>query len=515
MEIVRKPELETTFKFDYVIRGFASLETSGDADPHGGRPFDTWTPDYLGPLASFRLENLEETGIDKAYKGTISISLLSLEPTPVIVGRDIVSKMQPHKSGGRGPLPTAKFEICMTFVNLDRDLLRGLHVLVEEANKDDPMTLLAEAFQNPEMLSLANNETDYRSKVIKNFLGQIEKLWKELEPLMKSLGFKTGLRGDVHNKDVARALSVVFQILERNDPTGEQRRAYTAQYLEMYKALMFHRPDSRSLPALVEAFGNDFFMLFRCCMNLIIRHLKYDHEQFWLKEITKFSGGYFFIENGVTMDGEGLLIPASRHAHTTELLDAGFLLHSAEWSRIREALSNVQSLSSRVGDFAYSAIFSEADTAFEDGHLVGAILLAHAGLEASLTQVLERLFDFNPPDISMGKKVAFIQCCFRKALPEDAVSAQYRALWRLIEGEPKPNKPRPRKYWDYQDGLIPIRNDIQHRRRIKLDDPRRLAQYISAARTMSNLIVRWSESPLSREIRKPCEGVLKPQREEA
>jgi hypothetical protein len=181
------------------------------------------------------------------------------------------------------------------------------------------------------------------------------------------------------------------------------------------------------------------------------------------------------------------------------------VLPKEEWPSIKKDMQSTSS--SMDGALPIGRIFTQAEIAMTEEHLEAAIIIAHVALEASLNRVLEYFYENRTPNVVLGKKLGFTKCLMRKSyLSEDSVPLAER--WRLVEGKPKSGRKNPRKPWDYEDGLLPIRNNLQHRTLFPEIGARRVAEYISAARWIARHIERWLRSSPSKRLAKDCSGHL-------
>lgn len=499
----------TQFSFIHTIRNFAALETMGDASEKDGQPFDSWSHEYIGEILRLNLNTLCRLKISTQYEGHVSISLKKLEPTGVIVGVDRISRFQPHKSGGHAGLPAAYFDIKIEIRNLQPNVVESLSTLVLEVNKTNPVLLLEELEKDAERVKHLSKTDDFRTKLWKNRMKQIEQLEAGLEPLLENME-KLGIPIDELRKlTPEKAFSLLPQLsstLDQYETTPKIMRQIAAQYLEIFKGIANQDKSVKCDVLAVEAFGNDLFEIFRHCMNLLIRFFKYNQGQFWLEELDP-GVGYFYIENEVKMNGAGPLIPIARHKHTIERLDSIFLLTLKEWSRIRDELQEYDILIENR--LSIGRIFTQAEIALTDSHFEAAITIAHVAFEASLNLVLEYFFAEKVPSVVLGKKIGFVQCILQQSLTAGLEPEEYQELWRLIEGKPKPNKKSPRMPWDYEDGLLPIRNDLQHRTEFPEISPNRVAEYISAARRIARHLDRWIQTKPPKNLAEDCIDLLK------
>lgn len=498
----------TQFSFAYIIRNFAALETMGDASRKDGKPFDSWGLSYLGEILRLNLNELRRLKTTRCYEGHVSISLRKLESTGVMVGVDRKSKFQSQKSGGHAGLPTVYLDVEVEIRDLQPIVLESLSTLIEEASQSNPVLLLEELGKDAEKTKYLSETDDFRTQLWKNRQKQMEKLEAGLGPLLKQLE-KMGVPIDELKKlTPEKAFSLLPQVtttLSQYDTTPRIMRQIAAQYLEIYKGIASKDKSAKCDVTAVETFGNDFYEIFRHCMNLLVRFLKYDQGQFWLEELEP-GVDYFYIDTEVKMDGKGPLIPLSRHKHSIEMLDATFLLSEDEWVTIKKELQKYDVLiESRL---SIGRIFTQAEIALVDTHFEAAIVIAHVAFEASMNRVLEYFFTEKIPH-GFGRKVGLLQFILERASLAGLDSETYHDLWRLIDGKPKPNKRNPRKPWDYEDGLLPIRNNLQHRTEFPEISSKRVGEYISAARRLARHFDRWIQTEPPKDLADNCKEFLK------
>jgi len=338
---------------------------------------------------------------------------------------------------------------------------------------------------------------------------QMEQLQAGLSPVlekMEELGVPVDELRKLTPEKAFSLLPRLSKTLGRYETTPRIMRQIAAQYLEVFKSIVNQDESVKCDVNAVEEFGNDFFEIFRHCMNLLIRFFKYDRGQYWLEELDT-GVGFFFSDTEVKMDGRGPLIPLARHKHSIKPLDSIFLLSSAEWERMRKEIRDKGVLTdSRL---SIGRIFTQAEIALEDSHLEAAIIIAHVAFEASLNLVIEYFSPEKGPTVVLGRKVGFVQCLLGEGFLDGPEPNKHRSLWRLIEGTPKPDKRNPRKPWDYEDGLLPVRNDLQHRTEFPEISSSRVAEYISAARRLARYLERWIQTEPPKTLIYNCEELLK------
>jgi len=481
----------------------------GDSSKENGKPIDSWNKDYLGEILRANISELRRLKTTKNYEGYVSISLKQIESTGVIVGIDKRSKFQVQKSGGHAGLPTVHLDVIIDIQNLDSNLLESLSTLLDEATKSDPITLIEELEKDEDKVKQLAESDDFRARLWAKRMKEMEIIGTGLEPLVKQLE-SIGIRlNELEKLTPENALSLLSQsktILKQYDTTPKFiRQQLTAQYLEYFKGLANQDKSIKCDVNTVETFGQDLFEIFRNCMNLVISFLKYDQGQFWLEELEP-GAGYFYIETEVKMDGRGPLIPLSRHKHTMEMLDASFLLTENEWGLIKEELQKYNVLTDHR--LSIGRIFTQAEIALEDAHLEAAIAIAHVAFEASMNQILDYFFVDKVPVSGFGKKVGLLQFIMEKASFAGLDSKDYYDLWRLIDGKPKDNRTNPRKPWDYEDGLLPVRNDLQHRSEFPDVTPRRVGEYILAARKLARHLDRWIQTKPPTDLTNSFEDLI-------
>ena len=488
----------TTFEFSYAIRNFVALETLGNKPAES--PFDSWSELFLGNVLDIELKNMEKK---QQYSGEVSIEITDLELTGTIVGVDRVTRLQPHKSGGHGGLPTAILKVKIDIANIGDLLKRNLSKLIEEANRAHPISLLEEVLTRPERENDELQKTDFRFQLLKNYMERTSKLQDGLSPLLKELGVTKEVLDSITPEKALSILSIATNMLSKYETSNEQSRGFLAEYLEIYKTTIRNFDNSFDVKE-IEEFGNHFFLIAKEAINTLIRHLKYNHSQFWLEEIVEDSPGYFYIQNEVFMDGKGPLIPVARHLNTINMLDSMFLISLEDWNQIRNELHAREKLDA----LTIGRILTQAERSLQENYLEAAVVISHVALEAALTNLIEYMLDGKSSPATIGKKVAFIQCLSKSAISEHALFHIDDTDWRLIEGKPKAGKKKPRKYYDYEDGLIPVRNDIQHRSYFPIISQKRIGEYMLATRRISLALAKWIETNPPGEYSNGCADML-------
>ena len=488
----------TTFEFSYAIRNFVALETLGSKPAES--PFDSWSDLFLGNILNIELNSMEK---NQQYSGRVSIDLTSLELTGMIVGVDKITRLQPHKSGGYAGLPTAVLKVKIEINNIGDLLKKNLSRLIEEANRAAPISLLEETLGHRERVNDESQGTDFRSQLAKNYLARVSRLQEEFSPVLEELGVTKEVLGSITPEKVMSALPIATNILAKHETSKEQSRAFLAEFLEIYKSTVRDFDDSFDVKE-VEEFGNHLFLIGKEAINTLIRNLKYNHSQFWLEEIVEDSPGYFYIQNEVFMDSKGPLIPIARHLNTINMLDPMFLISLQDWHQIRSELHAREKLDA----LTIGRILTQAERSLQEGYLEAAVVISHVALEAALTNLIEYVLDGKSPPATIGRKVAFIQCLANGAIPENALFHIDGTDWRLIEGKPKAGKKKPRKYYDYEDGLIPVRNDVQHKSYFPVIGRKRVGEYLLATRRVSSALAKWIETKPPKGMLDDCERML-------
>ena len=502
MSSKKRSDRESAFRFLYTLRGFAAMETLGDASDSDDKPMDSWSQKYLGQIYTSQLDDVMPKGVEKRYRGSISTTLQELKRGSIIVGIDRRTRLQKHKSGPHGPLPDAIFEVSVSIKGLEGNVRRGLLVLLEEGRIHDWEQLAKKYIKIERLLERHRPEL---GRLSESFMHKSEKLSEAFEDIFNSVDIDLDIKDIDWQKFIDESLSKLRNIEIPDERAERQLRSFAAQYLEVYKDLIKHDPKGIRLKKLdvsaVEAFGTDLFLLFRFHMNKFLRLLRYSRQQYWIEEIPEYESGYFYIDNEVSFDGNGPLIPIIRHHHAIDRIPEDFVIDLSEWADIREILSDDYKLSEHVDSFTLGGIFSQAVMAIEDEHVETAVILGLVGLEAAMSDVLEYFYGESGTLGTAGEKCRIIKCLLKAGNLHGVTNKE----WRAIEGEPKPGFQKG-DYRNYHDGLIPVRNGVQHRgERIPSDQMSRVVDFVATARRVSYRLGMWLETKPEMAIGRRCQ----------
>lgn len=485
MRRAKRKERWTTFSLDYETRHFAALQSSDRKENKQKERLEVWPKSLLGPVLSCELDT-SHLKLHNEYEGSIDIDLVDLKPSGAVVGEDLKIKLQRH-SESHGHLPTATFHIEIRLRGLDGTLVRSLLGVLKVSSKADRAFLIQDRFKRQQRtLERFRRGEPREGEASKE---DVEKLELVLNQVKGQYGF------DVSDEQIwsmfEDSMPLFAQLAQLADPKGVDYRFRLGDYLELYKT---SRKQSR-IPrgpkidiSRIEDFAEDLFDIFRHYMNLVIGLLRYDRQQYWLEEIPGTAKGYFYLYNEVRMNGKGPLIPSSRHQMEIERLPEDYCISEEEWNQLRSVATDAAALSARAGSFSLGGVFSQAMIAVEEGRLETAVILGMVGFEGALSLLEEH---YGKPDARSRyrDRVDWAKERIGGNLPPCRLGNEDVTVWRCVEGVPKKGIRNAGRYYDYEDGLIPVRNAVIHdKKEIMGKDQKRIVGYIVAARVFAQIV---------------------------
>ncbi|MFW9889626.1 MAG: hypothetical protein ACFFER_15665 [Candidatus Thorarchaeota archaeon] len=372
----------------------------------------------------------------------------------------------------------------------------GLLALLKKGQIDSYSRLGIEMYDLARKVDGLPKEVKEKCRISTNQLAHINKVGSILQPIFDLLGLEAALKNDTDQKRAEMLVKELLQTIEEGNIHSIQFRTQLANYLEMYKEAVKYAPsllrEKKIDVGTIETFAEDFFIIFRHYMNLVIRFFKYDCQQYWLQEIPESAGGYFYFTNEIFMDNKGPLIPIARHHHASDMLSEEYLISENDWLGIRETIGNYEQLVQRAGDFTLGGIFSQSDIQLEEDHLENAVILGLVGLEAAMTQTLEYFYGEKGADGTAGKKLGRVRHLLKKANFANMTPGEFDSMYRLIAGTDNETE---------ADGLLPLRNEVMHNgRTIPKGDKRIVVEYISAGRRFAYRLINWIKSTPDKTI---------------
>jgi len=281
--------------------------------------------------------------------------------------------------------------------------------------------------------------------------------------------------------------------LKRNDKSGRLLRMHRWSKLNDLVSRIstgkVRRPQDVDF-AITESFAKDLFFTFRHYWNLIVRYLKYERMQFWMREVAAHEYGMFFINNPVVCDGTEIVPYATVQMDLLLLTREEQYLTKDDWKDVQSVTAEIQNLERLAGGFQIGGVFSQAFQSLTDQEYETAVILGLIALDTAMTDLLTIIkpkYAHSTP----GPKVPVVKKYFESGNRLGLTETEWDQTWSLISN-------------DRRHGLLELRNEIVHEgKKLAHNDPKTrtdVLERLSAARLMAFRISVWTKMQPRRKL---------------
>jgi hypothetical protein len=333
------------------------------------------------------------------YDGHISIRLVKLEPTQFYAATpveepspEVLLELDEEKFGI--PLAQGTFEVNME-LSAFRDIKKVAKTLSYESSLISSHTrdeIISQRLKKFAESFKSNNPEDKQTKKL------LIDIAEQMSGMISTEEVNIG--SDEFNPTNIQA--ALRRIIESTDK--DERILRSSQYESMRDKIEPKAPFRRRVPRsfndeATKQFGEDVFHIFRYYMNIIVRYLKYNFYQSWLKEIPETDAGYFYVHQKVTCKQEGFLALRKREGvmipslflpvNTFLIGDTFSVIKKVDWKKIVSNFASFDIIQEKASENSTTGILSLSFAELVANNFEKAYILAVIALEEAVKQFYE------------------------------------------------------------------------------------------------------------------------------